>query len=109
MISPSCVLINKDLFTKFGGFDESLRACEDYDLWLQLTRHYPVGYNTDIDVIKYAGHAHQLSDQTCLDQFRLKSLHRCLSNEKTSYYKRKILNIYQHKSSILINGRKKRY
>ena len=32
-ISPSSVLIQKEVFDNIGIFDESLRVCEDYDLW----------------------------------------------------------------------------
>jgi glycosyltransferase involved in cell wall biosynthesis len=28
----------RDLFDRFGGFDESLAACEDWEMWLRLSR-----------------------------------------------------------------------
>ena len=34
------VVLRRDLFEAFGGFDPSLRVCEDYDLWLRVSvRH----------------------------------------------------------------------
>src|SRR3972149_3098404 len=36
LVSPSAVMLQRDLFLAMGGFDESLPVCEDYDLWLRL-------------------------------------------------------------------------
>lgn len=33
-----CVLAPRDLIREIGGFDETLRTCEDWDLWLRLAR-----------------------------------------------------------------------
>ncbi|MBT6982542.1 MAG: glycosyltransferase, partial [Candidatus Marinimicrobia bacterium] len=41
-ISPSSALIHKSIFKDIGLFDESLKVCEDYDLWLRITSNYPV-------------------------------------------------------------------
>jgi teichuronic acid biosynthesis glycosyltransferase TuaG len=35
-ITPSTVLMRRDLCLKAGGFDEKLAACEDWDLWFRL-------------------------------------------------------------------------
>jgi len=32
----SSLLIEKKLFDRLGGFDESMECCEDYDLWLRI-------------------------------------------------------------------------
>ena len=42
IISPSSVVIKRELFDSAGLFDESLPACEDYDLWLRVTCRHPV-------------------------------------------------------------------
>jgi glycosyltransferase involved in cell wall biosynthesis len=36
LISPSSVVMHNSLFDKYGLFDETMRVCEDYDLWLRL-------------------------------------------------------------------------
>jgi glycosyltransferase involved in cell wall biosynthesis len=36
MITPSTVLMRRDVLEAVGGFDEQLRACEDWDLWVRL-------------------------------------------------------------------------
>mgnify|MGYP001820585938 CR=1 FL=1 len=43
-ISPSAVMIQRDLFDEVGLFDERLPACEDYDLWLRICARHPVLY-----------------------------------------------------------------
>ena len=40
LITPSTVIIRKDALLKIGGFNESIRACEDWDLWVRL---FPYG------------------------------------------------------------------
>ena len=44
-----------------GLFDESLQACEDYDMWLKITARNPVLYIKDSLIKKYGGHNDQLS------------------------------------------------
>ena len=60
-ISPSSVLIKKDVFDEIGLFDESLRVCEDYDMWLRYTSRFPVLFLDRQLIIKYGGHSDQLS------------------------------------------------
>ena len=42
LVSPSAVMIRKELFDIVGYFDEDLPACEDYDLWLRISCRFPV-------------------------------------------------------------------
>ena len=35
-LTGASLMIQKDLMLKMGGYDSSLRSCEDYDLWLRL-------------------------------------------------------------------------
>jgi len=37
------VVIRRDLFDRFGGFDPQLRVCEDYDLWLRISAKHDFG------------------------------------------------------------------
>ena len=61
LVSPSAVMIDRRLFERVGVFDESLPACEDYDLWLRVSCQYPVYLIDRPLVIKRGGHADQLS------------------------------------------------
>ena len=74
MISPSAVMLDRRLISDHGGFDETLPAAEDYDLWLRLTWRYEVGLVDDPLVIKRGGHPDQLSAQWGLDRFRIRAL-----------------------------------
>jgi hypothetical protein len=39
-IPVHAVLVRHECFDKIGGFDETLTALEDYDMWLRMSRHY---------------------------------------------------------------------
>ena len=80
MISPSAVILNRRLLSDHGGFDETLPAAEDYDLWLRLTWRYDVGLVDEPLVIKRGGHPDQLSRQWGLDRFRIRALVKLLDD-----------------------------
>ena len=78
-ISPSATVIQKSVLQDLGLFDESLPACEDYDLWLRLCHGFPVHYIEQPLITKYGGHEDQLSRQyPAMDRFRVRALHRLL-------------------------------
>lgn len=84
-ISPSASVIKKSVLQDLGMFDETLPACEDYDLWLRLCHRYPVHYLDQALIVKYGGHADQLSRQhAMMDQFRVRALHRLLAADNLS-------------------------
>ena len=37
---PESLLARRACYTAMGAFDTSLRACEDWDVWLRFSRHY---------------------------------------------------------------------
>jgi glycosyltransferase involved in cell wall biosynthesis len=61
LVSPSAVMIRRSLFDDVGLFDETLPACEDYDLWLRISCKYPVCLIDIPLIIKRGGHDDQLS------------------------------------------------
>lgn len=74
-ISPSSVLIHRSVFERLGTFDESMPACEDYDLWLRICAVLPVLYVDRPLIRKYGGHADQLSRTVpALDRWRIHAL-----------------------------------
>lgn len=81
VISPSTVMIHRSLFDEMGLFDETLPACEDYDLWLRFCSRYQVLYVNEALITKYGGHADQLSRQYWgMDRFRIRSLSRIIAD-----------------------------
>jgi len=81
VISPSAVLLRRELIQQHQGCDEQLPACEDYDLWLRVCAHEPVGFVETPLVRKYGGHADQLSRTVpALDQYRIKVLARLIDD-----------------------------
>jgi len=79
VISPSAVMIHRDIFTEIGLFDETLPACEDYDLWLRICAVYPVLYVEQPLIVKVGGHADQLSRHHWgMDRFRIQALEKIL-------------------------------
>ena len=109
LVSPSGALIKKSLIEQYGGFDESLPVCEDYDLWLKISRDHPVGLEPGLSVIKYGGHKDQLSRKfPAMDRFRAQSLTNILKNESKPYFREKIIATLTKKLNILIKGYEKR-
>ena len=107
LISPSSVLLSKTLFETVGGFNETLMACEDYDLWLKILRHLPVGKSNEKNLIKIGGEDDQLSNTPLLDWYRVLSLQQLLYVETNPYYQEKIGAVLNQKLDILKKGAKK--
>lgn len=80
VVSPSAVMIRRELFDLVGTFDESLPACEDYDLWLRTTARFPVYLLPTPLILKRGGHEDQLSRQPGLDRFRIDALCKILEH-----------------------------
>lgn len=59
------VLYRRAPIAEAGGFDESLRACEDYDLYLRLARDFPVQQHEAI-VAQYVRHDANMSHNIAL-------------------------------------------
>ena len=75
LVSPSAVMIRRSLLDEVGLFDESLPACEDYDLWLRIACRHPVHLIDQPLIIKEGGHPDQLSARyKGMDRFRIKAL-----------------------------------
>lgn len=80
-MSPSSILIHRDVFDEVGLFDETLPACEDYDLWLRITAKYPVLFIPNAQIIKYGGHDDQLSNKhPGMDRFRIYALEKIVQS-----------------------------
>ena len=109
-ISPSAVLIHRSLFDDVGLFDESLPACEDYDLWLRICAREPVLYVDEALLEKTGGHADQLSQRyPAMDQYRLQALASLLrDNVLTTVQRQQAQSMFDQKLQIFCNGARKR-
>ncbi len=84
-MSPSSIVIHRSVLDSVGLFDESLPACEDYDLWLRITARYEVSFIAEPQILKYGGHSDQLSRTVeALDRYRIKSLVNLYQNFRLS-------------------------
>ncbi len=109
-ISPSSVLIHRDIFDDYGLFDEMLPACEDYDLWLRVCAGEEVLFVDTPLTIKHGGHEDQLSRRYWgMDRFRVEAIEKLLRSgvleaSQTELALRSIIR----RLEILIGGAKKR-
>ncbi len=110
IVSPSSAMLRIGLFDEIGGFDESLPACEDYDLWLRISMKYEFELINESLVIKKGGHADQLSKKYWgMDRFRVVALKKLLdSNSLEGERLRLTRSELARKCSVLIKGFVKR-
>ena len=109
-ISPSSVMLKKEIFNDIGTFDESLKVCEDYDLWLRITSKYPVCF-LDLHLIKkYGGHSDQLSRaHDGIEFYRIQSLQKILESKILSKLQTSLaINMMVNKMNIYASGLEKR-
>ncbi len=108
-ISPSSVIINKQIFDEIGLFDEGLPACEDYDMWLRICCRYPVLYLEKPLTNKYGGHEDQLSRKYWgIDRFRIIALQKIIESRHLNKLDRQAaINMLLKKISIFLKGAKK--
>jgi glycosyltransferase involved in cell wall biosynthesis len=92
LVSPSAVMFKRELMELVGFFDETLPACEDYDLWLRVSRQYPVYLIDEALIVKRGGHDDQLSRHPMLDKYRIKAIKKLLDQN--------ILTPEQHHAAV---------
>jgi glycosyltransferase involved in cell wall biosynthesis len=109
LVSPSAVMMTKELFSRFGGFDERFPVCEDYDLWLRIAVEHPVPLIPKPLTIKRGGHADQLSRSTwAMDRYRVASLQKLLRSSLQGTRRARALAVLRSKVAILAQGARKR-
>jgi glycosyltransferase involved in cell wall biosynthesis len=84
LVSPSAVMMRRELIEKVGYFDEELPMAEDYDLWLRVAVDYPVVLLPEPLVIKRGGHPDQLSARKGIDRYRIEALKKLLNSDRLS-------------------------
>ena len=109
IISPSSIMLRRALWECLGGFDESLPACEDYDLWLRLTAREPVSLIPKPLIVKRGGHADQLSRSVpVLDQYRIMALEKIRQAALPLAQRQAVLEHLVEKCRVVAHGARKR-
>ena len=106
-VGMSTVMMRKKLFDLVGFFDESLRCCEDYDLWLRVSCRFQFLLVPERLTIKEGGREDQVSSvfRQGMDRFRIKSLVTVLKSSVLSPEQRVMAQkeLYR-KATIYYNG-----
>ena len=109
LVSPSAVLMARELFARVGGFDKSFPVCEDYDLWLRIAGDTPIHLIAEPLVIKRGGHADQLSFSTWgLDRFRVRAIRKLLDSGLNGEKRSWALQTLARKAAVVAQGARKR-
>lgn len=109
LVSPSAVMLTRELFERVGGFDESLPVCEDYDLWLRIAVDHSIALIDDALVIKRGGHADQLSRSLWgVDRYRVLALQKLLRSGLDGKRREAAIAVLRRKVEVLASGARKR-
>ncbi len=109
LVSPSAVMLERSLFDECGLFDETLPACEDYDLWLRIAWRHPVYLIEDPLTVKRGGHPDQLSSAAGLDRYRVRALLNLIASGVLSAARREAaVAVLKEKCRIYAAGCRKR-
>lgn len=89
-VGMSTVMVRKTLFERYGFFDETLRCCEDYDLWLRISPFEPFLLVDKRLTIKHGGREDQVSSRyrQGMDRFRIQALANLIETANLSAEKR---------------------
>lgn len=102
LISPSTVMMKRELFNQHDGFDPAMTVCEDFDLWNKILIVEKVGFIDEFVTQKYGGHEDQLSTKfVAMDYWRIKSL---VALAKAYPEHKNITAVINKKVPILLKG-----
>ena len=106
IISPSTVIMKRELFLKHNGFDKNFTVCEDYDLWLKILATDEIGFIATPLTSKHGGHVDQLSTKfVAMDYWRIKSLVNLFKSEDVTIDQKELIkNVLLRKSEILLRS-----
>ncbi|MCI5212582.1 MAG: glycosyltransferase family 2 protein [Candidatus Electrothrix sp. ATG2] len=82
VVGMSTVMVRRELFTRYGLFAEDMLCCEDYDLWLRVSRKEEFLLVDEPLTIKDGGRPDQLSavHRLGMDTWRIGSICHLLGN-----------------------------
>lgn len=105
-VGMSTVMLRKELFETVGFFNETLRCCEDYDLWIRSSCRYPFLLVDEPLTIKEGGREDQVSYQyrIGMDKLRIASIRDLVQSESLSA-EQKQLACRELQKKCLVYGR----
>lgn len=82
-VGMSTVMVRRQLFKLYGPFDETLRCCEDYDLWLRVSAGERFYLIDRAFTVKHGGRPDQVSNRYSvgMDRFRIQALAKLLGSD----------------------------
>lgn len=100
LISPSTVILKRTLIKEMNYFDEDLKICEDYDLWIKIMLNSSIHFVPDYLIYKYGGHSDQLSSAFSeMEYWKVKSLNKILRLKNINPDKKTLLLLELEKKS----------
>jgi SAM-dependent methyltransferase len=101
------VLYRRTMLEEAGGFDIRLRACEDYDVYLRLSRKYPVDTHQEL-VAEYRMHGANMSSdlglmlRTALQVLSFQRPNICGKREQIAAYKKGVHDWQEYYSTLMM-------
>lgn len=110
-ISPSCAILHRTLLAETRGFREDFEVCEDYELWLRLSKKYEIAFDPQPIIKKYGGHEDQLSHKYhSMDIWRVRAQAHLLEEKGLSDSQESlVLSSMASKLRVLIKGAQKHH
>jgi len=109
LVSPSAVMLTRELMQQVGGFDENFPVCEDYDLWLRIAVDHWVALIEEPLVVKRGGHPDQLSRSLWgMDRYRVLALQKVLRSGLSGTKRLAAVEALHRKVAVLAEGARKR-
>ncbi len=107
VVGMSTVMVRRELFERYGRFDESLLCCEDYDLWLRVAGTEKFMLVDEALTLKDGGRKDQLSaiHRLGMDTWRIRSICHLLDSGSLNREQRQLaLAELARKCTIYGNG-----
>jgi glycosyltransferase involved in cell wall biosynthesis len=82
-IVTSSVIVRRQCLEKVGGFDETIRYAEDYDLWIRLARHFEFAYCNEALVLYRLHPSNAIKDALALRRGDVYVLNKALKADPT--------------------------
>ncbi len=81
-VGMSTIMIHKEIFDRYGFFDEGYPCCEDYEFWLRISAEEKFLLVEEPLTLKDGGRDDQLSAiyRTGMDKFRIKAIMKTLAS-----------------------------